>query len=352
MEIKGEQIMFLLGAGASVEAKIPISNEMVERIEKLILEDSDWKPYKELYYYLKSSIHYSEGIFGKFGEPFNVEKLLVVISEIEKRDKNIVYPFIGTWNIRLIDLAGSDFKKITDFKKLIRKKLNSWVRVKNYENDANYYNGFINLSREIGNAIKVFTFNYDLCFEKIVGKELLVETGFDKTSREWHYSNFEENSEKHFFLYKLHGSIDWYTKQNEPNKLFQSDEPEDNPELIFGIQNKLDSIDPYFFYTSEFRKSTLEDSKLIVTIGYSFSDDYANKILTQALNSKDDLRLLAVEYSNDTEENEINQIQNRLKLRSKSQISVYIKGAKSFMTDTMSKDYLCDFIANSEDAPF
>lgn len=352
MEIKGEQIMFLLGAGASVEAKIPISNEMVERIEKLILEDSDWKPYKELYYYLKSSIHYSEGIFGKFGEPFNVEKLLVVISEIEKRDKNIVYPFIGTWNIRLIDLAGSDFKKITDFKKLIRKKLNSWVRVKNYENDANYYNGFINLSREIGNAIKVFTFNYDLCFEKIVGKELLVETGFDKTSREWHYSNFEENSEKHFFLYKLHGSIDWYTKQNEPNKLFQSDEPEDNPELIFGIQNKLDSIDPYFFYTSEFRKSTLEDSKLIVTIGYSFSDDYANKILTQALNSKDDLRLLAVEYSNDTEENEINQIQNRLKLRSKSQISVYIKGAKSFMTDTMSKDYLSDFIANSEDAPF
>lgn len=352
MEIKGEQIMFLLGAGASFEAKIPISNEMVEEIEKLILEDSDWKPYKELYYYLKSSIHYSEGIFGKFGEPFNVEKLLVVISEIEKRDKNIVYPFIGTWNIRLIDLAGSDFKKITDFKKLIRKKLNSWVRVKNYENDANYYNGFINLSREIGNAIKVFTFNYDLCFERVVGKELLVETGFDRTSREWHYSNFEENSEKHFFLYKLHGSIDWYTKQNEPNKLFQSDEPEDNPELIFGIQNKLDSIDPYFFYTSELRKSTLEDSKLIITIGYSFSDDYANKILTQALNSKDDLRLLAVGYSSNTEKNEIKQIQKRLELKSDNQISVYIKGAKSFITDTMSKDYLSDFITNSEDAPF
>jgi len=264
MEIKGEQIMFLLGAGASVEAKIPISNQMVNEIEKLILNDSDWKPYKGLYYYLKSSIHYSEGIFGKFGEPFNVEKLLVVISEIEKRDKNIVYPFIGSWNIRLIDLAGSDFKKITDFKKLIRKKLNSWVRVKNYENDASYYNGFINLSREIGNVIKVFTFNYDLCFERVVGKELEVESGFNRTSREWHYSNFEDNSEKHYFLYKLHGSIDWYTKPNEQNKLFQSDEPEDNPELIFGIQNKLDSIDPYFFYTSELRKSTLEDSKLII----------------------------------------------------------------------------------------
>lgn len=352
MEIKGEQIMFLLGAGASVEAKIPISNQMVNEIEKLVINDSDWKPYKELYYYLKSSIHYSEGIFGRFGEPFNVEKLLVVISEIEKRDKNIVYPFIGSWNIRLIDLAGNDFKKITDFKKLIRKKLNSWVRVKNYENDASYYNGFINLSREIGNVIKVFTFNYDLCFERVVGKELEVESGFNRTSREWHYSNFEDNSEKHYFLYKLHGSIDWYTKPNEQNKLFQSDEPEDNPELIFGIQNKLDSIDPYFFYTSELRKSTLEDSKLIITIGYSFSDDYANKILTQALNSKDDLRLLAVGYSSNSEKEEIESIQKRLDLKTDIQIKVYNKGAKSFISDTMSKDFLSDFITNSEEAPF
>jgi hypothetical protein len=352
MEIKGEQIMFLLGAGASVDAKIPISNEMVNEIEKLINQDSDWKPYRDLYNYLKSSIYYSEGIFGKFGEPFNVEKLLIVISEIEKRDRNIVYPFIGSWNIRLLDLAGSDFKRITEFKRLIRKKLNSWVRVKDYVNDASYYNGFINLSREIGNIIKVFTFNYDLCFERIVGKELEVETGFNKTSRDWHYSNFENDTEKNYFLYKLHGSIDWYSKNDEPNKFFQSDEPEDNPELIFGIPNKLDSIDPYFFYTSELRKSTLEDAKLIVAIGYSFSDDYANKILTQALNSRDELRILSVGYSELDEKVVIKNIKERLELKSDKQIKTYRNGAKEFISNVMTKEYLSEFMSNSEEVPF
>jgi hypothetical protein len=114
----------------------------------------------------------------------------------------------------------------------------------------------------------------------------------------------------------------------------------------------LDSIDPYFFYTSELRKSTLEDSKLIITIGYSFSDDYANKILTQALNSKDDLRLLAVGYSNNSEKEEIESIQKRLDLKTDNQIKVYNKGAKSFISDAMSKDYLSDFITNSKEAPF
>lgn len=352
MEIKGEQIMFLLGAGASVDAGIPMSIKMVSEIEELIIRDSIWMKYKDLYYYLKSSINYSEGIFGKFQEPFNIEKLLVVMTEIEKRDKNIVYPFIGSWNLRLVDLAGSDFVKISEFKGLIRRKLNTWVKVKNYENNAAYYNGFVNLSREVGNVIKVFTLNYDLCFERIVGKELIVETGFNRASRDWHYSNFENDQEKNYFLYKLHGSIDWYNKDNQPNKLFQSDEPDENPELIFGIQNKLDSIDPYFFYTSELRRATLEYSKLIITIGYSFSDDYANKILTQALNSKDGLRLLAVTSTNQESEHEKVQIQKRLELKNPDQIEVYLDGAKKFLSEIMNKDYLSSFFSKSTDAPF
>ena len=53
MEIKGEDFIFLFGAGASLEAGIPISNKMVEEIEVLIKTDSDWKPFKDLYFYLR-----------------------------------------------------------------------------------------------------------------------------------------------------------------------------------------------------------------------------------------------------------------------------------------------------------
>ena len=53
MEIKENNIVFLLGAGCSKEADIPISNEMVNKVENLLNENSDWKPYKDLYYYLR-----------------------------------------------------------------------------------------------------------------------------------------------------------------------------------------------------------------------------------------------------------------------------------------------------------
>lgn len=353
MEIKGEEIIFLLGAGASADAKIPISSHMVSEVEELIEKDLEWKDYRQLYNYLKSSINYSEGIFGNFNIPFNIEKLLVVISELEKRDRNLMYPFIGSWNIRLLDLAGSNFEKISSFKNLIRTKLNSWVKVNNYEKDAHYYSGFISLSREIGFMIKVFSFNYDLCFEKVVGKELNIETGFDNTTRNWHYGNFENEHDKQYLLYKLHGSVDWYIDKSEPNKLFRSDDPVEKPELIFGILNKLNSMDPYLYYTSEFRRATLTNAKLIITIGYSFEDTYANNILTQALNSRDELKILHVTVSHESKEVVVQNIKQRLKLKdSSNQIEIYLDGASSFMLENMNKEFLSNLIIKSNDAPF
>ena len=209
MEIKGDDLLFLFGAGASVDAGIPMSNAMVQKIEELIVQHEDWKPYRDLYYYLKSSINYSDGILGRFDEPFNVERLLVVITEIEKRESNIMYPFIGTWNIRLLDLAGNNFDCIKRFHKLIRRQLNKWVGLRNYD-AASYWQSFISLSTDIGQLMKVFTLNYDLCFENIVGKEKIIERGFTQETHEWHSSNFDNTSGKHYNLYKLHGSINWY----------------------------------------------------------------------------------------------------------------------------------------------
>jgi len=64
------------------------------------------------------------------------------------------------------------------------------------------------------------------------------------------------------------------------------------------------------------------------------------------------LRLLAVGYSNNSEKEEIESIQKRLDLKTYNQIKVYNRGAKSFISEVMSKDYLSNFITNSDDAPF
>lgn len=349
MEIKGEHILFLLGAGASIDAGIPISNQMVDDIENLIVNDHNWKPYKDLYFYLKSSINYSDGILGKFNEHFNVERLLIVISEIEKRESNIMYPFIGTWNIRLLDLAGHNFENIKSFHKLIRKQLNEWVGLRQYDK-ANYYQSFSSLSTDIGNIMKVFTLNYDLCFENIVEKDKNIELGFTEETNEWHQSNFENIEGKHYNLYKLHGSIDWYLQES---KLHKSQKIESEPELIFGIQHKMTSVDPYFYYSSILRNACFNEAKLIVVIGYSYADDYVNVILSQALNSRSELRIINVApLFGKKLDDEIDFIVRRLNITDKEQIVYEDKTAKEFMTNTMNKEFFESQIAEPKDAPF
>lgn len=113
MNIKDNDVLFLLGAGCSYDAGIPTAVEMVNRIEKSLLKESDeWKPLEDLYHYVKSAIIYSDGIFGNYHNTVGVERLMVTLSELEKKERNIVYPFIANWNNRLIDLAGANFDGI------------------------------------------------------------------------------------------------------------------------------------------------------------------------------------------------------------------------------------------------
>jgi len=59
--------MFLLGAGASVEAEIPMSMTMIGDIESLLRTNPDWQEHLDLYHHVKSAIHYSAGLKGTFG---------------------------------------------------------------------------------------------------------------------------------------------------------------------------------------------------------------------------------------------------------------------------------------------
>jgi NAD-dependent SIR2 family protein deacetylase len=47
-------VLVLLGAGASVDAGIPHSAEMVRQIEAAL--EGNWKDYKQLYNYIRSAI--------------------------------------------------------------------------------------------------------------------------------------------------------------------------------------------------------------------------------------------------------------------------------------------------------
>ena len=146
-----------------------------------------------------------------------------------------------------------------------------------------------------------------------------------------------------------------------------SNHPVGNPELIFGIDTKLRSNDPYFYYTSEFRRWILSnDCKLIVTIGYSYADEYINNLISQAIINKTARQVLNITYLNEDDSNiESNKekliegiTKNNLCLNlsfnqhAAKQFNLHIQGAKEFLTKTISADFFAKYIKDDSDAPF
>ncbi|MYC97567.1 MAG: hypothetical protein F4X14_21655 [Caldilineaceae bacterium SB0661_bin_32] len=292
-----DEIILLLGAGASVEAGIPDSNSMVQEIENLISVDERWTRFKDLYRYIRSSIFYADGLRGIFGDtvPFNIERLVIVLEELHKRERHTLYPFVGAWNPKLQEVAGNGFENILAFRSSIIDILrNQWV-VLPQEESAEYYSGLLRFQREYQYPLRVFSLNYDLCIEKACSLTY-VQRGFHQ--REWEWRLFNETSDDPLpiMLYKLHGSVDW--SFNEDGKVRYFDSPssirDEDVAIIFGTSYKLQYIDPFLFCAYELRRWTLDSARVIVCIGYGFNDDHINGILEQALRQNPERQLLAV----------------------------------------------------------
>lgn len=362
MVSRNKDIIFLLGAGASAEAGIPPSGKMVQQIEELLKDDAEWKPFLPLYHHIKSAIHYAAGLKGQFGDdvPYNIETLVNTLYELERNEQHPLYPFIASWNSRLVALADGDFAKVKSFRRLILKKLKKWMSPDD-PSQADYFKGFVLLQRDLNLSLRVFSLNYDLCVERLSGPNFRVETGFAGvgTKHAWDWERFEDNESgpppPEVYLYKLHGSINW-RRDKQSKELFSLDqtegiEPEDM-EVIFGRDFKLEAADPYLFYAYAFRLFTL-DARLIVSIGYGFGDSHINKMLAQALKADAARRLLVVARCGD----ETAKAKRRSEIAGKletgeNQIIVSPGSAKEYLDTPNLKDGLLSLIPKPPDAPF
>ncbi|MDH3972922.1 MAG: SIR2 family protein [Deltaproteobacteria bacterium] len=362
MSLREDSLLFLLGAGASVDAGIKHAKAMTLDIEEKIRSDSEFKEFYELYNYLKSSIIYQRGLVGAFeDQTATIEELLNVLSEINQKHQNKLYPFIGGWNIHLLKVAGEEFEMVAKLDKLIRSQLFQWINISNYD-EASYFRGFRDLVSDIGSAVRVFTLNYDICVEKaLVGIDFSIELGFNG-DREWEASKFDanENADIVLYLYKLHGSIDWIRDETNGGVLKLCDNPQPNPELIFGNAAKLSSIDPYLFYVHELRKYSLNEAlRFIVIVGYSFSDDYVNGLIAQAATRSDYLNVLVVAP---IFEDKQNLVSARIEVE-KSRIATILNvekdriiyenlTAKEFFEEKMVLTYFSNLSGAGDDDPF
>ena len=363
--IGSKEIVFLLGAGASAEAGIPVSAEMIDRVQNRLKdrEQTDWIPFASLYNHVKSAIHFASGLKGQFGErvPFNIETLVNTLLELERNEEHPLYPFIAAWNSRFVALAGPDFSQVRDFRRLILAELKGWM-CPDDESKSAYYQKLITLQRELTHPLQIFSLNYDLCVEGLNQTDFHVETGFADYGPVhcWDWERFEDSNNvlPQIYLYKLHGSINW-KRHPETKKLFAVRQIEtvdaDKMEVIFGRDFKLEAGDPYLFFLYQFRELTL-GAKLIVAIGYGFGDGHINKMLAQSLRSESQRRLLVVQRCADSDvaDKKKGEIVTLLELGDdhKNQVVIGHGTAKEFLeTQDLSK-VLADHLPKSGHTPF
>jgi len=325
-----------------MDAQIKSSKQMMDEIELLIINDADWKQYRNLYNYVKSAILYADGIQGKFDNNINIERLVGVLRDLKKKEQNPIYPFIGSWNEKIIELAGEGFSNIDEFDKLLSKKIVDFVTLhRDTQSRVAYYQKFYEFQKSIQAAIRVFSLNYDQCVEKSKPNDYELECGFDDENK-WSSERFN-NTNAGVFLYKLHGSIDW-VRDPTTGVLIRYDSPQDNSELIFGTDAKIQSVDPFLFNVYELRYYSLL-CKMVVIIGYSFNDSHINGLLGQALRISS-RKLLVVDNHDDYTDS----ILDKLSLDNchKNQVEYKTMTAKEFLESELTKEKMEQVIPDDD----
>lgn len=364
MTTRSKDIIFLLGAGASAEAGIPTSAQMIDKIENLLATSPEWKSFYPLYNHVKSAIHYASGLKGCFSDvPYNIETLVNTLYELERNEDHPLYPFIAAWNSRLVVLAGKDFEQVRKLRGLILRELKKWMCPED-ATDAQYYLGLITLQRDLNFPLRLFSLNYDLLVEGLGSQNFRVETGFPGSgpNHVWDWERFEDSESSptpiaEAFLYKLHGSINW--KRDQTKNLYRVQQVEnvqaEQMEVIFGRDFKLEAADPYLFYAYEFRKFTLA-ARLIVTIGYGFGDAHINKMLIQSLRAARARKLVVVARCADEAKRaeRLRVIVERLECDGdrQGQIQLRSESASAFLGAERLSESLLGMIPKEQDAPF
>lgn len=357
-----DDVIFLLGAGASRDAGLLTSNQMTRDLEKKLCEDCNWKPFYNLYRAVKSAIihgHVFRNPCGELERELNIEEFVNVLTELSRYNEHTIYPFIASWNMELVKFAGRDFDELKKFRGMIIKELSErWVHLPRAR-AASYYKRLLDFAKELDTHLCVFSLNYDLCVEEGCGRGN-VYRGFDEDpdtkQLTWNDKRMlsEEGIQEYIRLFKLHGSLDW--RKNAAMRLICEDNPAacEHPEdyqLIFGTSNKLRYDDPYLLLLSVFRQK-VRNAKVIVCVGYSYGDEHINAMISKAMLENPIAKLVSVTYLADGQKDSdhINTIAKKLDI-SNDRIGIQVRGARDFFEKILSLDFVEEIMPQTI-APF
>lgn len=303
--------VWLLGAGISRNAGIPLMFPLTERIVE-ILDDGDKKSFKEIFDLLNDNSHV-EHVLSQIGD----------LIEIAGRAKDGEAQFGSNAydKNQLIHLHG---KIITAISKIIRSgfipkdgdqaevigELNApIVKVDDHRNfiRAIFYHLRTNLDKRRP-PVKFFTTNYDTLLEDALSLERIGVYDCFSGGGMAYWNPKELNKHAKAEVYKLHGSIDWYLDK-ETKHLFRYRDgsgypPRDKGNILIYPQSTKyveTQRDPFAYLFSCFRQSlSANEENTLVICGYSFGDEHINAEIESMLNQEENkTTIVAFTYEGD-----------------------------------------------------
>lgn len=158
--------------------------------------------------------------------------------------------------------------------------------------------------------LKVFTTNYDMCFENASAElGMMIVDGFSYTRKrrfDGQYFNYDvvdrNRDEQNFIqgviqLFKLHGSVSWVRKDNN---IFESLKP--SPEtacLVYPAKGKYQQsfIQPHLELLSRFLEYLRQPNSCLVVSGFGFNDDHLSEPILAAVKSNPSFKLIVSDFA-------------------------------------------------------
>lgn len=307
-----KNICFLFGSGTSAGA-IPTMKDMFKAVEVKIKTLS------------KDRQDFYDAI--KLQQPENLEELLGILYSSRH------YLTCDATKVKEFKICE---ELISIIEEVIFTKINININDSKYEDALQLYKNFYlkvahrnkDLSR-----ISIFTTNNDLFNEfaldnlnisYINGFNGGISRFFNPAFFNYTYSKRMDTSiekyepiENLVYLYKIHGSVNWYEDETSANTYFKIKEEtsitnlkysKDINTLIYPTPTKQNKSlgSPYTEMFREFQKKLLEPHTVIFVIGYSFSDEHVNNIIYQALATNTTINLVIINSVTDSSVAKIN----------------------------------------------
>jgi hypothetical protein len=288
-------VMFFLGAGASIEAGVPDTTKFVQGFIEYLEENKLDKELNVLKIIL-------ETLKEKGNITIDIELVLgTIIALNKKKNSELVY----FYDQSTFKFKPEDVHVLNKLESILKGYIRKNVVVA--MSDVRYLEPLKEFK-----PVNVFSTNYDTCIEMLCTKHKLKYTdGFDSY---WNHELFD--SDKYDIkLFKLHGSILWYLtnygnfvkllpnfvklltkKGDETDEIPLITDETAQPFIMYPIGGKLEYHRPLVYLTNKLEKHLKEkETNFCIVVGYSFREDYIKNIFFDSAKENENLTIILID---------------------------------------------------------